>query len=71
MEDFRRLSDKIILAHKQACEESNAEVASLLIQALEVDLTAIGGIEIDHREATEKLEAAFTLHEKLISDQME
>jgi len=70
MEQSRRLSDRIISAHKQACEEKNAEVAALLLQALEVDLTAIGGIGNEHREATEKLEAAFALHEKLVSDQM-
>mgnify|MGYP003996156301 CR=1 FL=1 len=64
MEQSRRLSDKIILAHQQACDENNAEVASLLLQALEVDLTAVGGINNEHRESTEKLEAAFTLHEK-------
>ncbi len=68
MEDARRLSDKIIVAHQQACEEKNLEVASLLIQALEVDLTAIGGVEIEQREATEKLEAAFILHSQLISE---
>ncbi len=64
MEQTRRLSDKIIIAHKQACEEKNIEVATLLLHALEIDLTAVGGIANEHREATEKLEAAFALHEE-------
>ena len=65
MEHNRRLSDKIILAHKQACEERNKDVAALLLQALEVDLTAIGGAKGENREATEQLEAAFSRHEEM------
>jgi len=65
--EFRRLSDKIILAHKQACDEEKQEVATLLLQALEFDLSQIGGPAAEHRQATEMLEEAFAEHEKLMS----
>ncbi len=69
MDEYRRLSDKIILAHEQACEEGKAAAAALLLQALEVDLSSIGGAKEEHREAMEMLEAAFDRHEKLMSNQ--
>lgn len=62
MEPRRRLSDKIIEAHGQACAEGKLEVAEILIQALEVDLTAIGGGVGDKRQNTEMLEAAYEIH---------
>ncbi|MFB3055256.1 MAG: hypothetical protein ACE1ZY_08015 [Alphaproteobacteria bacterium] len=62
MEPRRRLSDKIIEAHGQACAEGKLEVAEILIQALEVDLTAIGGGVGDKRQNTEMLEAAYECH---------
>ena len=68
MENYRRLSDKIILAHEQACQEGKPEVASFLLQDLEFDLSAIGGINDEHREETEMLEAAFERHEKLMAN---
>ncbi len=61
---MRRLSDKIMLAHAQACNEGNKEVADLLLKALEVDLSAIGGKNKENRQSTEMLEAAFELHDK-------
>ena len=67
MNEFRRLSDKIILAHKQACDEGKQEVGTLLLQALEFDLSQIGGPTSENREATEMLEEAFAKHDKLIS----
>ena len=68
LNEFRRLSDKIILAHKQACDEGKQEVATLLLQALEFDLSQFGGKLSENRQATEMLEAAFALHEKLMSN---
>ena len=65
MNEYRRLSDKINLAHKQACDEDMQEVATLLLQALEFDLSQIGGSAAEHRQATEMLEEAFAQHEKL------
>ncbi len=62
MEPRRRLSDKIIEAHVQACAEAKLEVAEILIQALEVDLTAIGGGVGDKRQNTAMLEAAYECH---------
>jgi len=50
-----------------ACEEGKVDAANLLLQALEIDLSAIGDVKGEHREATEMLEAAFDLHEKLTS----
>ncbi len=63
MEQRRRLSDKIIEAHGQACEENKLEVADCLLQALEVDLTAFGHGLRDKRQNTEMLEAAYDRHE--------
>ncbi|MDP2697040.1 hypothetical protein [Thalassospira sp.] len=58
----RRLSDKIILAHRQAVAERKAEVADLLIQALELDASYIGGPATEHRDDVGDIEAAFELH---------
>jgi hypothetical protein len=46
----RRLSDKIVLAFNQACEQRAVEVAELLITALELALTMEGGYgKVDKR----------------------
>lgn len=39
-EFFRRLSDKILAAFNQACEQRESEVAELLVRALDLTLTA-------------------------------
>jgi hypothetical protein len=39
----RRLSDKILLAFDQACDVGALECAELLLKALELALTSIGG----------------------------
>ncbi|MCW8915748.1 MAG: hypothetical protein OQK24_07825 [Magnetovibrio sp.] len=64
----RRLSDKIIDAHTVACEEGKREIAKLLLDALEIDLSAMGGINTEHREWSEAMEGAFSLHEKTFGD---
>jgi hypothetical protein len=61
----RRLSDKIIAAHQTACEENHKVIADLLLEALEVDLSNIGGVGGDHRKWSAEMEEAFTLHEKV------
>ena len=61
----RRLSDKILHAHEQACSDGNLEVAEILLRALEVDLSSIGGAKNENRESTEMLEEAFARHEEL------
>lgn len=58
----RRLSDKIVAAHAQACEQEKAEIAEMLMRSLELDLSAIGGSQTDRRNATEVLEDAFERH---------
>ena len=60
----RRLSDAIVAAHQIACEEGKKEIALLLIEALELELTRIGGDQEDRRNKTESIESAFNLHEK-------
>lgn len=60
----RRLSDKIIEAHRVACEEDRREIAVLLLEALEHDLSTIGGDQPEHREWSQQMENAFALHEK-------
>lgn len=42
-EPLRRLSDKILAAFNQACEQRKSEVAELLVRALDLTLTAQGG----------------------------
>lgn len=64
----RRLSDKIIAAHKQACDGNNHEVAGILLHALEVDLSAIGGDKKEYRESMEHLEQAFRRHQKMLKE---
>ncbi|MBI3505423.1 MAG: hypothetical protein HY059_11320 [Proteobacteria bacterium] len=39
----RRLSDKILLAFDQACETHAIDCAELLLKALEMALTSMGG----------------------------
>ena len=65
MTNQRRLSDKIIAAHAQACDDGNVEIADLLLRALEVQLTAFGGTMVEHRESMPELNDAFERHEKL------
>ena len=69
MANQRRLSDKIIAAHAQACEDGNVEIAELLLRALEVQLTAIGGTMVEHRQSMPELNDAFERHEKLKAGQ--
>ena len=64
----RRLSDKIIAAHLVACEEGKHEIAKLLLDALEVDLSAIGGDSTEQREWSEAMDSAFTLHQQTFGD---
>lgn len=46
----RRLSDKILAAFEQACEKGELDVAAVLVQALELTLTRVGGkSNVDHR----------------------
>lgn len=61
----RRLSDKIILAHKQACDEGAVEVAKLLFDALEMHLTSIGGSLEDKRKEMPEVDAAYDLHHRV------
>jgi len=59
----KRLSDPIVTAHRIACEEGKEDVAGLLIEALSLELTRIGGAETERRNTTTLIESAFTLHE--------
>lgn len=42
-DNLRRLSDKILAAFNQACEQKQAETAEHLLRALELSLTRYGG----------------------------
>jgi hypothetical protein len=42
-ETLRRLSDKILAAFNQACEQKQVETAEHLLRALELSLTRYGG----------------------------
>lgn len=59
-----RLSDAIVAAHKIACDENKKDIALLLIEALELELTRVGGVQEDRRVQTRLVESAFDLHEK-------
>lgn len=61
----RRLSDKILNGHKQACESGNVEVAEVLLRALEQELTAIGGGRHDRRTTTAPYERAYERQQRL------
>jgi hypothetical protein len=71
MEHNRRLCDKITIAHRQACEDNENDVAALLLQALEAYVTTSNYGGIDHRESMADLAAAFALQGKLVSHQLE
>jgi len=64
MDKERRLSDKIIAAHAKACQDGCMDVANLLLQALELAVSSIGGENTENRENTEILEAAFERHQQ-------
>jgi hypothetical protein len=56
----RRLSDKILAAFDQACDRHELDVAELLLKALEVTLTRVGGHgQVDKRQNTDALTEAF------------
>ena len=60
MSDSRRLADKILAAHEQACQQGKVEVARHLLQALELELSAHGGSGVEEsRHVDAALEAAF------------
>ena len=60
-----RLSDHIVAAHALACEEDKKEIALLLIEALELELTRLGRDHKERRDQTDLIESAFDLHEKV------
>ncbi len=64
MEYTRRLSDKIILAHTQACDEGRLDVATALLRALEIEQTVVGGQMTDKRQSTVLLDEAYQRQER-------
>lgn len=60
----RRLSDAIVTAHEIACSEDKKQIATFLFEALELELTRIGGETQDRRDDVKNIEDAFDLHEK-------
>lgn len=65
MTEERRLSDAIVSAHEVACDEGKEGIADLLLEALELDLSAIGGDRQEHRADVDYIEKAFANHEKV------
>lgn len=64
----RRLSDKIVAAHEQACAQGKAEVARQLLYALELELSAHGGANVsEHRSVDKTITAAFARQQQLDS----
>lgn len=65
MDYTRRLSDKLIQAHGQACDEGRIDVAEALLRALEVEQSAFGGAQSsDKRQSNPLLIAAYARHEQ-------
>jgi hypothetical protein len=63
---LRRLSDKVLAAFNQACDQRDVAVAELLVTALEMILTKQGGAQkIENRNDLEAIEAAFARIEAL------
>jgi hypothetical protein len=62
---MQRLSDKILAAHDQACNQGKPEVARLLLQALELELSHRGGPKAEERSVDPALEAAFQRQQQL------
>lgn len=60
MKSYQRLSDLIVSAHDQAFDQGKAEVARLLLRALEAEMTAFGGPgAVERRDASELLDRVF------------
>lgn len=64
MNAARRLSDKIIEAHRLACEQDEGKIADILMVALENDLSRRGGDDLERRQHLDELEAAIDLHKE-------
>jgi hypothetical protein len=57
----RRLSDKILFAFNQACDQGYFDVAEVLIRALELALTRQGGFgNTDHRQNMQAVTDAYS-----------
>jgi hypothetical protein len=48
-EKMRRLSDKVLAAFNQACDQEDAEIAEMLLRTLELILTRQGGADSDDK----------------------
>jgi hypothetical protein len=56
----RRLSDKILFAFNQACDQGYHDVAEILLRALELALTRQGGPgKVDHRQNLQAVTDAY------------
>lgn len=56
----RRLSDKLLIAFDQACDQNSLVVAELLLRALEIALTKEGGAnQVDKRQDLGPVIAAY------------
>lgn len=65
----RRLSDRIVAAHEQACAQGKTEVARHLLHALELELSAYGGVAAtESRSVDEAIAAAFARQRELDVD---
>ena len=58
----RRRRGAPIPAYRQACEEGKMDAAELLLRALQLDLTGRGDTNVENREATGMVAAAFELY---------
>ena len=68
MEGPRRLSDKIAVAHAQACEQGKRDVAYHLLAALESELSQFGGPNaVEQRDLDDMITAAYERQRRLDS----
>jgi hypothetical protein len=62
---MRRLSDKVLAAFNQACDTGDADIAEMLLRALELILTRQGGAEADDKRA--ELGAVMEAYSRLLT----
>ncbi len=69
MEMMRRLSDKLVLAHAQACAQGKREIAELLIKAIELEVTQYGGGRTDRRADSGLFDRVLENHHQMLIKQ--
>ena len=62
---MRRLSDKVLAAFNQACDQGDVDIAEMLLRALELILTKQGGADSDDKRG--ELGAVMDAYSRLLT----